>query len=198
MIIIGLPLSFNCFTRHVPCMELQDVLEGIMGPKMWRLLHGLIVTVGEVLTFGARKECLIVSPLFSQTPHRSTHNTRIERLWFDFTRGMGRKWKDFFIDLEENHGFLVGSPSHVWLLHWLFLDAVNEEVQEWVEAWNHHRISLRGTVDRSPRDLFLFSIVQDGMRGMVSNPEIYDEPIQGNLTDDDPIQGNLMMHRVSR
>jgi hypothetical protein len=46
------------------------------------------------------------------------------------------------------------------------LGAINDDVQEWVESWNHHRISLRGEVDRSPRDLFVFGIIQGGVRGM--------------------------------
>ncbi|KAJ7752190.1 hypothetical protein DFH07DRAFT_745091, partial [Mycena maculata] len=35
--------------------------------------------------------------------HRSVHNTRIERLWYDVTHGFGKKWKVFFLDLETNH-----------------------------------------------------------------------------------------------
>ncbi|KAH9831803.1 uncharacterized protein C8Q71DRAFT_714853, partial [Rhodofomes roseus] len=35
---------------------------------------------------------------------RSVHNTRVERLWYDFTRGVGQKWKNFFLELEHNAG----------------------------------------------------------------------------------------------
>ncbi|KAH9918454.1 uncharacterized protein B0H18DRAFT_912789, partial [Fomitopsis serialis] len=35
---------------------------------------------------------------------RSVHNTRVERLWYDFTRGVGQKWKNFFLQLEHNAG----------------------------------------------------------------------------------------------
>lgn len=115
-----------------------------------------------------------MGPVSAATPYsslfyknnRSTHNTRIERLWFDFKHGIGRKWREFFNDLESNEGLLVGLPSHIWLLHWLYLDDINDEVQEWAESWNHHRLSLKGEVDRSPFDLFLFSLVQDGVRGV--------------------------------
>ena len=34
--------------------------------------------------------------------HRSVHNSRIERIWYDITEGFGGKWKDFFTDLEAN------------------------------------------------------------------------------------------------
>ncbi|KAJ7094476.1 hypothetical protein B0H15DRAFT_737069, partial [Mycena belliarum] len=35
---------------------------------------------------------------------RSVHNTRIERLWLDWTQGVGLKWYDFFMSLEHNYG----------------------------------------------------------------------------------------------
>ncbi|KAG1856404.1 hypothetical protein DFJ58DRAFT_659478, partial [Suillus subalutaceus] len=34
----------------------------------------------------------------------SVHNIRIERLWVDFTQGIGSKWKSFFQDLEATSG----------------------------------------------------------------------------------------------
>lgn len=70
------------------------------------------------------------------------------------------------MDLELNHDFVRDYHAHTWLLHWLFLDSLNDDIQEWAEAWNHHRISRRGQADRSPRDLFVFSVIEDGVRGM--------------------------------
>jgi hypothetical protein len=92
----------------------------------------------------------------------------------DFTNGVGRKWKEFFIDLEINHG-LLGLPGHIWLLHWLFLEAINQEVHKWAEDWNHHRIAIRGNGYKSPRDMFLWSMVEDGARGLdeLVDPETY-------------------------
>jgi hypothetical protein len=75
--------------------------------------------------------------------------------------------------------------THIWLLHWLFLDEINKDVQEWREAWNHHRISLCGETDRSPRDLFLFSVLRDGPRGL----DLYQDDVNeaavsaGSITD---------------
>lgn len=101
---------------------------------------------------------------------RSVHNTRAERLWGDFIHGIISKWKPFFEDLELNHGLDPNMHAHIWLLHWLFLDVINEDVQEWREAWNHHQITLPGGTCRSPRDMFIFSILLDGARGMESLP----------------------------
>ncbi|KAJ7290934.1 hypothetical protein C8J57DRAFT_1429656 [Mycena rebaudengoi] len=110
---------------------------------------------------------------------RSVHNTRIERLWYDITHGFGQKWKNFFVDLEVNHGLNPLIPSHIWLLHHLFLDHINSDAQEWAEAWNSHNIHIRGERECSPRDMFLFSMVQDGPRGI----QHLTEPVSDEVED---------------
>lgn len=97
---------------------------------------------------------------------RSVHNTRIERLWYDVTHGYGMKWKNFFYDLETHEGLNPQVPEHIWLLHHLFLEAINEDAQEWMHAWNSHKLRIKDEHARSPRDIFLFSLAQDGPRGL--------------------------------
>ena len=97
---------------------------------------------------------------------RSVHNTRIERLWFDVTQGFGSKWKAFFMDLEHNHNLNAEVPAHLWLLHHLFVNAINEDAQEWAAAWNSHRLHVRGEPRCSPRELFFFGMVENGPRGL--------------------------------
>ena len=75
---------------------------------------------------------------------RSVHNTRIERMWYDVTRSYGQKWKNFFADLETNCGLTPNIPAHIWLLHHLFLDAINQDAAEWVQMWNNHVIQIKG------------------------------------------------------
>jgi hypothetical protein len=94
------------------------------------------------------------------------HNTRIERLWYDVTHAFGQKWKNFFLDLETHYSLNPQSPEHIWLLHHLFLEAVNQDAQEWASAWNSHHLQIRGERERSPRDMFVFSMLQDGPRGV--------------------------------
>ncbi|KAF5339525.1 hypothetical protein D9611_011449 [Ephemerocybe angulata] len=60
---------------------------------------------------------------------RSVHNIRIERLWKDYYIGLIDKWYHFFHDLEAFYGLDVDNPIHLWLLHHLFLPALNEEAQ---------------------------------------------------------------------
>ena len=66
--------------------------------------------------------------------YSSVHNTRIERLWYDVTNGFGRKWKIFFMDLEAHHGLNPTIPEHIWLLHYLFLPAIQQDAQDWAAA----------------------------------------------------------------
>ncbi|KAJ7886079.1 hypothetical protein B0H13DRAFT_1580507, partial [Mycena leptocephala] len=99
---------------------------------------------------------------------RSVHNTRIEHLWYDVTRGFGKKWKVFSINLKTNHGLNPTRPGHIWLLHHLFLSAINRDARDWAEAWNSHQLTVRRQRERSPRDLFLFGMLREGHRGISS------------------------------
>ncbi|KAJ6505107.1 hypothetical protein C8R45DRAFT_817761 [Mycena sanguinolenta] len=131
---------------------------------------------------------------------RSVNNTRIERLWYDVTHAFGFKWKKFFIDLEVNHHLNPSVPAHIWLLHHLFLRYIDEDAQEWAEAWNRHDLQIRGERTRSPHDIFFFSQLQDGPRGLermvapleeeVEDPSTYG--IDWDVVDD----STLMQHHL--
>ncbi|KAF7300815.1 hypothetical protein MKEN_01307200 [Mycena kentingensis (nom. inval.)] len=110
---------------------------------------------------------------------RSVNNTRIERLWYDVTHAFGRKWKLFFMDLEAHYGLNPLVPEHIWLLHHLFLDAINTDAQEWARSWNAHPLYVRNEGNDSPRARFLFSMVQDGPRGL----EYVEEPPEEDVDD---------------
>jgi hypothetical protein len=102
--------------------------------------------------------------------YRSIHNTRIERLWYDVTSGFGAKWKELFIALEHNDGLNPSLPSHIWILHFLFLPAIQEDATQWAAAWNCHRMQIRGERSRSPEDMFVAGILQRGARGLDLRP----------------------------
>lgn len=78
--------------------------------------------------------------------------------------GLIEKWYNFFKDLEDYHQLNVDNPVHIWLLHHLFLGALNEEAQRWAAAWNCHKIRTEG--NRTPREIFLFDMVEKGTRGI--------------------------------
>ncbi|KAJ6505139.1 hypothetical protein C8R45DRAFT_1051016 [Mycena sanguinolenta] len=105
---------------------------------------------------------------------RSVHNIRIERLWCDVTRGFGRKWSNFFHSLELSCGLRPDLDAHIWLLHHLFLPAINQDADEWAKAWNEHKLRFGNDRTRSPRDLFFFGMIENGLRGIESTPDATD------------------------
>jgi hypothetical protein len=63
-------------------------------------------------------------------------------------------------------GLNTNLDAHMWLLHHIFLERINMDATDWAESWNHHRISIRDERQRSPRDMFFFGMLQNGVRGM--------------------------------
>lgn len=81
---------------------------------------------------------------------RSTHNTRIERLWVEAGTQFARPWRAFFIRLERLHNLDCNDPAHLWLLHRLFLDEIAEDCERFRQDWNSHPISGPDTNNCSP------------------------------------------------
>ena len=77
------------------------------------------------------------------------------------------KWKPFFERLEARHGLRVDSAAHIWLLHHLFLESLNNNIQEWAGHWNAHGMHLKREQDNVPRDMFIL-----GMRRHVEDDTI--------------------------
>ena len=82
---------------------------------------------------------------------RSTRNTRIERLWVEVGTQFARCWQGFFTRLEKMHMLDPQNPHHVWLLHLLFLDDINNDCNDFKEEWNCHPISGPDTSNKSPK-----------------------------------------------
>lgn len=74
----------------------------------------------------------------------STHNSRIERMWVEIGTQFARQWRAFFLRLEGYHLLDCTNPHHLWLLHILFLDLINEDCEQFHENWNSHPLSGKG------------------------------------------------------
>jgi hypothetical protein len=128
------------------------------------------------------------------------HNIRIERLWRDVTRGFGLKWKNFFFDLEVEGGLQPDVDAHIWLLHYLFLQSVNDDAAEWAEVWNSHNMRIQGERERSPRDMFFFGQLENGWRDMERGQNMLDdntvmEDLQGYGIDWDELEDrDILQH----
>lgn len=106
-------------------------------------------------------------PLSTDTLLRSTHNVRIERLWLEVNRVIIHKWRSFFEQLEEHHGLNHDIPSHLWLLHHLFLPMLNRDLSRWVEHWNAHVIQLKNERNKSPQEIFFFGMLENQVPGIL-------------------------------
>jgi hypothetical protein len=62
-----------------------------------------------------------------------------------------RRWRGFFARLERLHSLDVEKPHHLWLLHCLFLDAINADCEDFQSQWNAHPIRGPDTNDKSPQ-----------------------------------------------
>ncbi|TDL14093.1 hypothetical protein BD410DRAFT_734592 [Rickenella mellea] len=96
---------------------------------------------------------------------RSVHNVRIERLWVDVTAQVGATWADHFTMLELHHGLDINNANHIWLLHFIFLPRINEQLSFFAQSWNQHHLQIRNGPNRSPADMFGFDMLVHGVRG---------------------------------
>jgi hypothetical protein len=74
----------------------------------------------------------------------SKHNTRIERLW----RDMRSRSMDYYIALFrrfEDEGMDITNALHIWVLQYMFLPRLNEDLQRFVAMWNSHSLSIENT-----------------------------------------------------
>ena len=162
-----------CFWMRSIFMACPVVFEVTMAPKTFLLLYIWkkcgVYTEDRTYGEGESSACpnsrrtLCADLILSS---RSVHNIRIERLWVDLTANVGAKWKQFFQDLEAYDNLDPGIDTHIWLLHHLFLAEINRDIDEWVGAWNNHVMTIRGERSRSPRDMFFFGMIKDGLRGV--------------------------------
>jgi hypothetical protein len=67
--------------------------------------------------------------------------------------------------LEVRHGLDINNINHIWLLHYLFLNTINVQLDFFAQSWNHHVIQIRNGPNRSPADLFGFDMFTQGVRG---------------------------------
>ncbi|KAJ6447336.1 hypothetical protein C8R45DRAFT_1057464 [Mycena sanguinolenta] len=58
---------------------------------------------------------------------RSVHNIRIERLWVDWTTGVGKKWATFFYELEYEEGLYTDNTAHLQSPREMFMFGLLED-----------------------------------------------------------------------
>lgn len=76
---------------------------------------------------------------------KSTHNQRIERLWRDVYDGVLVYYYQLFSYMEDENILVILNPLHIYALHYVFKDKINEKLNIWREAWGSHRLRTVGT-----------------------------------------------------
>ncbi|KAF8237871.1 hypothetical protein L208DRAFT_1506120, partial [Tricholoma matsutake] len=117
-------------------------------------------------------------------------------LWVDITSGFGHKWKDFFQIIEANDHLDPNLNSHIWLLHYLFLDAINLDAKAWTATWNQHTLSCHNEPHCSPHNMYMFGMIENGGHGIQVEdlPQPSEEDIAEYGIDWDDIDNPCTMH----
>lgn len=102
----------------------------------------------------------------------SMRNQRIERLWRDSTEKVLNYYKIYFKYLESR-GVDFSNLNLRYVMHYLFLDRINADLEQFRQDWNHHGLSSTAG-NRSP--LFLL-YVHAGTAN--STPVAVDEQLYG-------------------
>ncbi len=90
------------------------------------------------------------------------------------------KWKNFFLELEVHYGLDPSNHHHIWLLHYLWLDAINRDTQDWMGMWNSHRMTLPRSLPQTLREMFRSSMIANGPRGLV---DLFVWPVDDEVED---------------
>ena len=82
----------------------------------------------------------------------STHNQRIERLWWDLHQSVTKMYYRLFYHLENQLSLDPLNELHLFALHYVYLPRINRSIEIFQEAWNHH--GLRTVHNASPHQLY--------------------------------------------
>ena len=150
---------------HIPSLNFRDHVEKYGLPsqvwgdpmvlRIYRWLplwsyHEAKVKVHISGAGGLHEPIISTTWRLSDYPCSSVHNICIERLWVDVTKQLGAKWAEFFKLLEVQYELDPSNSYHIWLIHMLFLDTINDEIDFSIHNWNAHRLQIAHKCSRSP------------------------------------------------
>ena len=84
---------------------------------------------------------------------RSVHNQRIERFWRDFRKDVIEFYKSLFETMETDYHIDFDDQVSIFCLHYLFLPRLNEDLKQYIEIWNSHKIRTEN--NHTPYQLLL-------------------------------------------
>lgn len=87
---------------------------------------------------------------------RSVHNSRIERLWRDVYQAVLSMFYDLFYSLESTNHLDPDNEDHLFCLHLVFYDVINDSLARFVQSWNNHKV--RTARNKTPIQLFIMGM----------------------------------------
>eukprot|EP01084_Bolivina_argentea_P051534 94811_1 len=81
----------------------------------------------------------------------SVHNQRIERLWGDVNSSVIITFYDIFVAMEEFHGLDKDNEIHMFTLHLIFLQRIQDRLDYFRYLWNRKPLTR---INRSPLEMF--------------------------------------------
>lgn len=110
----------------------------------------------------------------------SVHNQRIERLWRDSTEKAMIDYMNLFADLRNEEILNIEVDEQLWLIHFLFLDLINQSLERFLQSWNNHSLRTEN-FHLSPNQIEFFAKRDNNMFVPPDNINILDT---GTLLDD--------------
>ena len=83
---------------------------------------------------------------------KSVHNQRIERLWRDVFQGVTCTYYHLFNHLEYEGLLDPLNEDDLFSLHYVYINIINNHLDQWVESWNTHKIS---SVNQTPIQMWI-------------------------------------------
>ena len=117
----------------------------------------------------------------------------------DVTAQVGAAWSEFFTTLKLQHDLNINNLHHIWLLHYLFLSSINQQLHFFAEAWNQHRIQIHDGPNCSPADLFGFDMMVHGICGDQLPEEVMsDEVLEVYGVDWEGLHDEQLLHSEAK
>ena len=86
----------------------------------------------------------------------STHNEHIERLWRDVYHCVSSNYYELFYHMEEQQELDPLNEIDLYCLHFIYLQRINKNLQDFSESWNHHALSTEQ--NQTPYQLLLLRL----------------------------------------
>ncbi|KNZ77035.1 hypothetical protein J132_07756 [Termitomyces sp. J132] len=163
---------FFSHSEHILHQCIIDSYSQVIGFIQWKIVIHAFIDGFSWLLLG------ICAHNNNQAQTVIVHNICIECLWVDITHGTGKKWKNLLCHLKIHDRLDADNNAHIWLLHYLFLNAINTDLEVWAEVWNYLVLAHQNEHYCSSSDMFAFGMQKNGLQELHLN-ETIDENLEG-------------------